>query len=231
MYLGVFAEGLEGTNTGVKILAVLGGVLVGGGLAGFLTGLMVRVTTTKPMPLWPKRVVRVTGGIIGGWIVASLFGWGGGGGFWPFGGGGPGGNGGPGTGPAPTSVPATPATSAKPPPPTAITTENLRIEVLGPEPLAKIAGGTPDLKRCYRIETPQGKRLMTLEEVKDLLVQQVKREPPLRQITVIVYKDTSASNKAVVTDLTEWAADLNVSKDEKLKVEMSLRRDTNAPGS
>jgi hypothetical protein len=54
----------------VKVLAVAGGVLVGGLGSGLLLQLLVRMTTAARVPKWMVQVVRVLGAVAGGWIVA-----------------------------------------------------------------------------------------------------------------------------------------------------------------
>jgi hypothetical protein len=232
MSSSLFAYMMDSSNTGVKLLAVLGGALVSGLLVGFLTGTMVKLLTKRqqPLPPLPRRVIRLGGAIIGGWIVAMfVFGPGG----WGFGpGGGPGsGDGddhGPGTTergkPHPTPPPTLPpATDIKTRPP-------LRVEVLGPDPLRAIGGPTADLNRRYRVETPQGKRvLLNLTEVKVLISKAVEEDPPLRHIKVIWYRDSPADDKGWITNLIKWAEDLPASDNSKLKVEQDSRPKIDAP--
>lgn len=78
------------TDTVVKILAVVGGGVAGGLGLGLLAQLSARAFSTKKMPPWPLRIVRLLGGVICGWLVALwLFGGGGAGiggmGGWGFG--------------------------------------------------------------------------------------------------------------------------------------------------
>ena len=63
----------------VRILVVLGGALVGGLLVGFLARVLLKLLTTRSMPLWMVRFLRLVGGVAGGWLV-FLFVWSGGGG-------------------------------------------------------------------------------------------------------------------------------------------------------
>src|SRR4051812_10470436 len=54
----------------VRMLAVLGGALIGGLFVGFLAKLFTRLLTTRPMPLWGVRLMRLLGAVAGGWLVA-----------------------------------------------------------------------------------------------------------------------------------------------------------------
>src|SRR5947209_3647440 len=80
----------DGISLGLKVLAVIGGAALGGLLIGALSGLLVRSLTTRPMPVWGKRTLRLVGAVGAGWLVA-FFVFRGGPGGWGFGGGGPGG--------------------------------------------------------------------------------------------------------------------------------------------
>jgi hypothetical protein len=218
MHTVIFADGPGGVNTVVKVLAVLGGAFICGALVRFFTGALVRMLTTRPMPMWARRVVGVTGAVAGGWLIAILMSWGGSGsGWWPFGGepGSPNtSQGPPGSGKGPGSTPATTPV----PPPTQPSARPLRIEILGDKALAKIPGASADPDRCYRIDGPEGK-LLTLAEVQELIRQQIEQQPPLRRITLVRYKDTPADARPWVKDLADWARDKQVTRDEKLQVD------------
>src|SRR4051794_23306288 len=75
----------EGMSLALKVLAVIGGAAVGGLLIGALGGTFVRLLTTRQMPVWGKRTLRVVGGVATGWLVAFLIFHSGSGG-WGFGG-------------------------------------------------------------------------------------------------------------------------------------------------
>ncbi len=68
------------TDGVVKILAVVGGGVLGGVSLGLLAQLLAKAFTARRLPRWPALVVRLLGGIICGWLIA----------LWLFGGGGPG---------------------------------------------------------------------------------------------------------------------------------------------
>ncbi len=201
-------------------LAVVGGAVLGGLLLGFLTGLLVRLVSTRKMPAWARNLVRLLGAVVSGWLVA----------LWLFGGGGPGigGSGGLGLGSGSghgTSTARTPEGGA---PPTAKQTpavppaENtVRIEILGPEALQKLPG-KPDVEHCYRVEADGQPRLMTLGEVKDFLRERVKKEPRLRRVAIVLYKDSPARDTSLVTDLEEWVKDLPAEGGGKMKVDFEL---------
>lgn len=212
----LWAEG-DTLSGPVKVLAILGGAVVGALVVGFLTGLAVRGLTTRKMPLWARNVMRILGAVVGGWLVA----------LWLFGGGGPGvgGTGGLGLGSGSGKGPTTEKGSGSGTSPTThkrpgdTDGASLRVEVLGPDPLRKLAGGKqPDLNQCYRVEAPEGPRLLTFERLKTFINERKMQPPPLRRLTVVLYKDSPVENRPVVTKLTEWARDQVTENGEKLEV-------------
>src|SRR5262249_16507297 len=68
------------TDVVVRILAVVGGGVLGGLGLGLLAQLLARAFTTKKLPRGPALVVRLLSGVICGWLIA----------LWLFGGGGAG---------------------------------------------------------------------------------------------------------------------------------------------
>src|SRR5216684_7787596 len=91
-YLLTFAM-LDIGTWAVRILAVVGGVAVGGFGTGWLVKVLARPVTVKKLPTPLLRISRISGGLVVGLIVAAwvfnLGGTGGiggsGGGWWPFG--------------------------------------------------------------------------------------------------------------------------------------------------
>src|SRR5262249_27246777 len=62
----------EGMNIVLKVLAVIGGAVLGGLLIGAVGNLLVRALTTRKMPVWGTQTVRVVGAVATGWLVALL---------------------------------------------------------------------------------------------------------------------------------------------------------------
>ncbi len=205
----------------IKLLAVAGGALIGGLLVGLLTGAAVRGLTARKMAPWARNIMRLLGAVAGGWLVALWLLAGGG---WEIGG--PGGLGiGSGSGRGPSTQrhearDTSPSTRSL-----AATGENarfeesLRIEVLGPAPLRKLAGGKePNLQRPYRVEG----QMMSLAEIKDLIRKRRLQEPPLRHVVLVLYNDSPARDRPVVYDLADWAGAVVAEGRDKLKVDYDL---------
>ena len=211
------------TDSVVKILAVVGGGVVGGLGMGLLAQLLVRAFTTKKLPPWPVLTIRLLGGVICGWLVALwLFG-GGGAGIGGMGGWGFGSGSGKSDGEKTTEVGKKDDKSKKsngeatPP-----AEETLRIEVLGKDTLKK---ADMDASRCYRVEIDERSRLLTMDEVKEAVRKRQAKEPPLHRIEIVLYKDSPDERVPLVSRLRAWAADLN---NGKMKVDIS-QPDANAP--
>jgi hypothetical protein len=94
----------------------------------------------------------------------------------------------------------------------------LRVEVLGPDALKKLSE-KPDFERCYRVEGESG--LLTRPEAKEFILRRQKKEPPLRRVVIVVYKDSPARDKELVTELEAWARDLPA-EGGKMKVDIDL---------
>jgi hypothetical protein len=217
----VVAVWVENIGPVERWLAVIGGGVVGGLLIGFLTGMLVRLVSTRKMPRWARNVVRVTGAVACGWLVAVILFGGGGSGFGGSGGGYLGGGSGEGSSSPSTpqsSGPVSPSSKASPAVPPAENT--LRVEVLGPAPLRQLTG-KPDAENRYRVEGEGGPQLLTLKEVKDFILARQKREPPLRRVVIVVYNDSPAPDKEFVTELKAWAHDLPADGG-KMKVTVDL---------
>jgi hypothetical protein len=211
------------TDAVVKVLAVVGGGVLGGLGLGLLAQLLARAFTTKKLPRWPRLVVQLLGGGICAWLVALwLFGGGGGGiggtGGWGFGSG-PG----KGDGEKTTEVARKDSDSTKTSGEAVVpAADTLRIEVLGRAVLPK---EDIDMQRWYRIDTEEKPRLMTFAEVKETVNGRQKKQPPLRRIAIVLYNDSPAEDVAVVSQLVAWGRDLN---DGKMKLDIS-KRDADAP--
>jgi hypothetical protein len=222
----IIAGWLEHVGLAERWLAVIGGGLVGGLLIGFLTGVLVRLLSTRKMPRGPRNVVRLTGAVLCGWVVALLLysGSGGGGGdgrWWMLGSqGGEGRTADTGKGDTTAKAPWRPGTTTAKTPDNTPAAETLRVEVLGPAALEKLPG-KPDTRHCYRVEGEEGPKLLTLKEVEDFIRRRQKRQPPLRCVVLVVYNDSPALDKEIVTELRAWARDLPADGG-KMKVTVDL---------
>src|SRR5207245_56874 len=76
----------EAANPIFKGLAILGGAAFGAFLIGAIGQFATRLLTSKKLPVWGVRTLRLLGGVVGGWLIA----------LWVLssGGSGPGGSGG-----------------------------------------------------------------------------------------------------------------------------------------
>lgn len=210
----------------VKILAVVGGAVVGGLGLGLLAQLLARAFSFQKMPPWPLRTVRLLGGGICGWLVA----------LWLFvgGGGGIGGSGGWGFGSGSGSGERDKTTysvktnrerqtiedEGKSP-----ASEALRIEVLGGESLRSLSA---DSSRPYRLRQGETPRLLTLDEVKAAIKERQRQQPPLSRLEIVLYKDSPDKDVPLVKRLLDWGRELDVKGDGKMKVDIS-QPDADAP--
>jgi hypothetical protein len=204
-----------------KVLAVVGGAVVGGLVVGVLAQLLTRAFTAQKLSRGPSLVVRLLGAIICGWLVA----------LWVFGGGGPGfgGLGGFGLGSGPDSGAKTTEVAKKEGEGKKINgetktpaAETLRIEVLGKDPLQK---QDVDASRFYRIDSGDGPRLLTFEEIKEVVKKRQGEQPPLRRIEIVLYNDSPDKDVRLVRQLKAWAGELDSGK---MKVDVS-QPGANAP--
>lgn len=205
------------TDVLVKILAVVGGGAGGGFGLGLLARLLIRAVTTRKPPRWSMMTVRLLGGVLCAWLVA----------LWLFGGGGPGigGTGGWGLGAGTgrgdgekiVEIDKKKGGSAQ-----TLDGESLRIEVLG---RAGLSEADVQAERWYRIETPEGPRLLNLAGIKEAIDQRQHEQPPLRRIEIVLYKDSPDERVSIVNQLRTWAGDRDGGK---MKVDI-LRPDSDAP--
>jgi hypothetical protein len=202
----------------VRLLAVVGGAAIGGFVTGFLTQAIVRGYTGQHVPRWVLWTLRILGAVAMGWLVYLLV-LGHGGPLWGSGGGG--GNGKDGGGPGETRPALTVPKDG-----TGTQGEQgsvLRIAVLGDEPLRKLADAgkikSADPDRSYHISDDEPANLRTLKEVEQYVLQRVKREPPLKRIEIVLYKDSPQKRVPRVAELMKWAEDLTrPGTDEKVIV-------------
>jgi hypothetical protein len=214
---------LDDVSGPIRLLAVLGGAVIGAFLVGFLGNFLARALTTRKLPPWARNTLRLLGAVVFGWLV----------GLWLFGGGGPGIGGigglgiGSGTGrgehtaQAPNTGPTAPATPKGIEETPGGAPDSVRVEVLGDSVLKKRKPPL-DLERRYRVETAEGPRLMNLKEVKEFIRERMKHEPPLRRVVLVLYKDSPDRAVSFVRDLQTWAAE------EKMRVDFQ-EPDKDAP--
>ena len=203
-----------------KILAILGGALVGALIVGVLVQLVVRSMTTQKMPRWMTLIVRLLGGLIGGGLVAWVLGFGGGSGF-----GGSGGWGlGTGSGKEGEPIAAKQERDVRHDSENneAPSHETLRVEVLGKETLSEQDART---QRWYRLGSGDGARLLNFEEVKEEIRKRQQKQPPLSRIEIVLYNNSPEERLNIVRQLLEWGRNLN---DGMMKVDIR-KRDTDAP--
>ena len=204
-----------------KILAVVGGAVVGGLMVGLLAQLVTRAFAAQKLPRVPLLVTRLLGAVIGGWLVA----------IWVFSGGGPGFGGlggrwlgsGTGEGEKKADVATKDGESKKTNSDSkAPSTETLRIEVLGQSSLQK---QEVEASRYYRIDTGDGPHLLTFAEVKDVVKKRQAEQPPLRRIEIVLYNNSPSEQGEQVRDLRAWAGDLDSGR---VRVDIS-KPDADAP--
>src|SRR5262249_39088037 len=83
----------------------------------------------------------------------------------------------------------------------------MRIEVLGDESLRKLKPTGPlDVSHCYRIAGDQ--QLRTLAEIKQLVTRRLTEKPPLKEIEIVLYKDSPARKVKRASDLETWLDEL-----------------------
>ena len=185
-----------------RILAVVGGAGVGGFGLGWLVQMAVRGWTGQQVPRWVMVTLRGVAGVISGWLVALWLFAGGGGGLGGPGGFGIGGNNGDNR-PADTTKNDDKKDRKQDDVTQNVTT--LYVEVLGDATMKHIGGNNANQDRWYRIETPAGPRLLTLKEVEQYIRERASENPPLKNLTIVLYNDSPAKNVPRVSDLADWA--------------------------
>jgi hypothetical protein len=211
----VFAQASEAIGLVVKILAVVGGAVLGGLFTGLLVQLLVKALTAQKLPRYPLMLFRLLGAILAGWLVALFV----------FGGGGPGlgglGGGGFGSGeqkgsPAKTGLTPQETNAAAKDKSTERTSGGvLRVEVLTNPAVEQVLGKTGvEQQRYYRMEGAEAKDLLTLEELKKKIRG---RLPALQRLDIVTREDSPDKDVLRVAELRRWA------EDQKLKVEFPPR--------
>jgi len=190
-------------ETIIRVLAIVGGAVVGGLFIGMLAQVLIKFTTRKPAPRFVKNVVRLLGAVaVGLAVYLFVFGPGGGGlgGFgWGLGGSGSGTTGHSGT--TQTGLEGTPrerpqTTSARP----SERERVLAIEMLG--------GARVKDNRFYLAEGE--KEPATLEEVRKTLEKRLQSRPPLKAIDIIISEDSVSERDPAVSKLRQLAEQLNL---------------------
>jgi hypothetical protein len=193
-----------------KILAIIGGFVVGAIAIGLLVQGLVRLASGQNLPRIPLLIVRFLGGVMVGWLV-TLWVMGGGGtgiggtGGWGFGSDNSSGkNGGNDKSSASTKVYKEKDKEEEPA--STVKTPVLRIEVLGVKPLEKLGKRTEDPRPCYRVATAEGPKLMTLAELTKF-IHPSENEYLWKHLELVIYKDSPAPalHYKDVQDLKEWA--------------------------
>ena len=184
----------------VKVLAVVGGVAVGAAGCGLFLKLMARlVVRQKTVPRPVLAATRVLGGIAVGLLVwAWVFNPGGqggmggsGGGWWPFGQGG-----GKGDAVAKKAADQEPAPQKSAPAPESARSggEALRVTMLG--------GPRVRDQRFYVLgqDAPRN-----WDELRQAVAERKRQNPDLRDLDVVIYRDSVDRDNPAVTELTRWA--------------------------
>src|SRR5262245_59540850 len=190
----------------LRVLAILGGAVVAGLLASFLVKFLVRRVSSRPMPVWSVRLVRLLGAVLGGWLV-----W-----LWVFGPGGPG-IGGPGGGhrgggkdgekearkdeKEEEKDKKEPRKDADKEPPKK---EPIQIALLGSSPLEEMFGKGFDVKKCYRVEGGPPKAVYDLPGLKKEVGQRLAKATGVQ---VILYRDSPDEDNEFFKDLRRWLLD------------------------
>jgi hypothetical protein len=211
----------------VKLLAVLGAAAAGGFFVTAGMQFFVKATFGQKVPPWPTWAVRILSAVLFGWMVTRwLFRGEGGTGFFGSG---------TGTGTSSENDKAYPGSKkadkkdakdkADEPPVTA--SETITVEVLGDEPLRKLAKSeTFDGGKRYRVAGQPG--LRSLEEVRKLVLGRRDAKPPLKRLELVLYLDSPDRQGAQVASLVEWANDLEEKGKKWLRVDLS-EKDRYAP--
>jgi hypothetical protein len=179
----------------VRILAVVGGVAVGGFGTGWLIKIITKPLAFKQLPTSLVRASRILGGLVLGLIVAAwvfnLGGTGGiggsAGGWWPFGQ-----SGGSGVSSAPSQNGVTTPTQPKPEPNPA--SKALRIHMRGGLDAEKD-------QRFYEIEGEQPQNWTELEKN---LAERKKNDPSLI-LEIVITKGSVDEQSEAVRELKNWA--------------------------
>jgi hypothetical protein len=215
------------TDVVVKVLAVVGSAVLGGVGLGLLSQLLSRAFTAKPLHRWPLVVFRLLGAAVCGWLVAWWLFDGGGSGIGGSGGWGFGSGSGSGETDKPKETVKTDNAGKKDTSTAIPDADKLRVEVLVKGFLEKLGS---DEAHCYRVHDEGKAKLLTREEVEKFILSQQEKQPSLRCIEIVLYKEDSPDkDNRVVASLESWAAKQKVTGGGTMKVDI-VQRDADAPG-
>lgn len=191
----------------LRILAIFGGVLLGAFAAGFISRVATKLLTTRSMPLWGVRFMRLLGGV-GGGVLVWFFVFGDGSGF-GFGGSGGGSGKDKGSDKGPTDEKKDKPPEVKPPKKDDDKGNEkknvVRVAILG-GPLKKLQGtDSPDPKRCYLIEGEQPLEVHDIKSIQNVIREKRKQEADLKVILVL-YKDSPEQNHPLAQMLFKYLA-------------------------
>lgn len=185
----------------VQLLAVVGGAAIGAVGCGLFLKVTARVVVRqKNVPRPVMRATHALGGLAAGLLVwAWVFSVGGqggmggsGGGWWPFG---QGGGKGSAVAKQPADKDATPQKKTEPPTEPPRTGSDV-VQVM-------MLGGTRVRDQRFYVLDHEAPR--TWDELRQALAERKKQNPQLRDIQVVIYKDSVDRDNPAVTELTRWA--------------------------
>lgn len=182
----------------LKFLAVAGGAVIGGLLSGFVGRAATRMLSTRSMPLWGVRTLRVAGGVASGWLVYLYLASGGGSGV-----GGPGGNKAGGGNKENIQASKPPEKEKKKDEKKVSAAARVRIEVLGSRALKILKQPTGGPYHGYRIEGDEEKKLYDLAGIEAVLRERHQKDLSLK-VDLIIYLDSPDRDLPVVTRLRDW---------------------------
>jgi hypothetical protein len=192
----------------VKVLAVAGAAALGGLLAGLITQVLARLVAARVVPRAPLNIIRLLGAVVAGWLVALLLFGGGWGGGWGFGGGGGGNGQGSGKGGLSPGTTAQDSSAGKQDKSrdsgkARAGDTKLRVEVLG------IPG-----QSVYRVEGE--KELRTIDEIRATIRERQTQPTPLKEVVVVIYRNSPDESKPQVTDLLRLIKELGLTPVKEL---------------
>jgi hypothetical protein len=174
-------------------LAVIGAAALGGFLAGLIVQLVARSTTTRKAPPSVVRVMRLLGAVTSGILVAYLL----------FHAGGPGGGGSGSGGGKESGIGSYSENRGK----DAAPSKESPRGILGPQEKTslriEVVVGSVAEGRHYRVEGDD--KTHTLKELEPLISERLKQQPALKEIAIVLYKDSPAEDTPIVRNLVDLA--------------------------
>jgi len=210
-----FATGASLAGVDLQMLVIKGLAVAGGALVGYLGGgwsirLLCRLLFHSKVPPRVVTMIRLLGMAAMGMLVylwvfgaSTAGGLGGGGGWWPFGGkAGQGDNQAESTGIANGASPS-PAEPPAAEPPNRLATQEPRLMQV------RLLGGVRVIEqRFYQVEGE--KQPLTWIELRKVLEERCREEPPLKVIEIVLFKDSVDRDNPAVTQLESWAKENSV---------------------